>query len=766
MAFNYFIKYNTFYTISSKRYHTAAKQSTTAFFDSTFNHIRQNSQLIQFESLYQNGSKRYPNPHPATSITSNYLQYDTNNGNNNNNNSNSNHNIVLEDEKKFTNQGKKEYVLKNPINIVLPFDQEHIILSIYKNLNEKTISRTPEIDVSRALNSTNSKVNPNSTNHHLSIYNQSQQKKQIHTSSNPEKSHSIIGKKNSNSQSDESKYFETIYEDNPIELSEVTFIEQMTKEIEQSYQLGQCEKINSLYMAIKRNSIVPSRRIYTLVLSSIVKRSIDISMDDQNSNLLTVYQDLLTNKIKPDLEIYSIVLNQLLKSSILTSLNPQLSSNGLDFFKISIDIFNASNSSYYHKFDQNIMDLILIGMNLYPGLINHEIMTTLFDNKTFVKNHIYFISMINYCKFLSNSELALSLYEDFKNLSTLDSSLEESQFLIYSSLISTLVELNELQQSTKFLDKLLTSIKNFTNYESKINMLLSSYLISLSRKNPEKAFEIWLQFNKIDWIPEFSYNFYLNILHNSLSNYKISSFYYNYMIALPRSNDQNNLPEINTKLLETLLISPISTIYSQNSILTSFMNNSIDQNDKTQVLKNLKISFLNLNSSKFEYEIYPKLFQYLKNEELQWKIISNHGILQENGFKFLNFLINNNLISDPLKLIETKFFQKLIDDYSILKEGEYNYLGFYSIIYEIFAKSFSTSSPIKDEKLINLLSPLIVEFYDLENFYYELKSKDTIEFKSELLIRFKQLIQPLTDMKNLTIHSTDAIKLVNGLKKD
>lgn len=765
MAFNSFLKHTPFYNISSKRYHTAAK-STTAFFDSTFNHIRQNSQvqntpIITFESTFTQGSKKRDHPLNALSIGPNYITYD---------NQNNQQQQTLDETADKSGLGDtrskqdhhSDYVLKNPINIVLPFDQEQVILSIYKNRNDKAIDLTPAVNVSQAISSTSSKKLPPPTQSKVGY----QQKKQLHTSTAIPKTHEITLPKEKE-QENEPKFFQALYEDSPEELSDDTLRIKLSSEIERAYKAGNYQRINSLYMALKRNSIVPTREVFQLVLLSIVKRNIDVSLDDQNFQLMTVYQDLLSNKIKPDLEIYSLVLEQLLTSSLRTTINPSLSSNGEDFFKIAIDIFNASNTTSFQKFQPEIVDLILIGMNVYPGLINQDILLSLFNNNnnnTFTKTYIYFMSMITYSKHTNNLQLSLSLYEEFKGLTVSDPTFQEHQFDIYACLISTLIHLRETQQATKFLDKLLTSIKSHPNFESKISKLLTSYLISLSLANPEKAFEIWHKFNKIEWIPEFPSAFYKHMLANSLSNYQIAGFYYNYMVALPTSYSE-------PASFASILSSPISNEHFRNAVITNFTGLAIQHGDKQQILKIIKHSMISDSVCFTDFEIYGAINSvFPNNKDLMVSIINKHGLNHVNPFAFLDYFVSHNLIGeDPIKLISTAFFTKLVSEFGILKESDpFNYTSFYSVLYRVFhlAGTVPGSGVISDVELINILSPLIVEFYDLENFYYSLRSKDTLEFKEELLKFYQSLDVKTVEQSLLTKDSKEALKLVEGLQRD
>jgi ribonuclease P protein component len=700
MPFNCF-KYQGF-TSASKRYHTAAKHSA-AFFDSSFNHIRQNTQLQTLEKVAAQGAKRYANPHPANAAATQYLQFDAS--------------VAtapqLDDDSTL--------VLKNPINVVIPVDQ-----------GKRLYKMSPQIQIVPVNNVIASKL---------------QHKRAIHTDIKPVQQQEALHESQQEptpepSIHSEAKYF-TPDEIEYVELTDETFVNQHTLEITKAYRAGQYEKINALYMAMKRNGLVPSREVYDMVLSSITKRDIDYSVDDQLSTMLNVYQDLIANKIKPDLHIYSTVIYQLLDKSIYAAMVPGVSENGVDFFKIAIDIFNASNCSHIQQFDSSIVNLVLIGMNLYPGLVNNtQLIKILEEQPNFVKNEVYYASLITYCKFTNDSELAISLYDEFKLECQVNPALKQNQFIIYSAFISTLVATNEISLATKFLDKLLTSIKSYDDYESKVTMLLSSYLLHLSKSNFSKTLEIWAQFARIDWIPEFSYEFYSQLLEESMRGapYETSLKLYNYMSALPRSHSEQSYD------LSTLLITPGRS----KDAVSLFMLCALQQNDKSTVLKILRESFV--KQFTFDHHIYQPLFQFIQSEDLVVKVINTHGLIIKDSFEFLNFLTRNIANLPIYDIAKTEFFKRLVSEFSLAEPKDI--LGFLQVWKSIFDVNKAS------QKVLELCAPIIVEFYDLNNYYSDLPSKDLVDFKMALTGFF---IDHYTPQEDASSAMKEAIALLQDM---
>ncbi len=708
-----------------------------------------------------NGARNYPNPHPANSATTNYLQFDYNSNNNillnddDNNSSNaavspatikSNENTLIDD--------SLHTHLSNPITLIFPYQLQQVALAINKSNYQQILKKVPAVNVTDVLNSS-AKLSPSpSLQPQSRLFNQQNQpaiqRHHLHTSALVHNKLEDIKPSPTllNSEEQEPKFFQPVTTEKipDIELSDATFLREQSERIYVAYDQHRYRRIHSHYMAIKRNNIVPSREIYTIVLSSISKRSIDDTLDDKLSTMLNVYQDLIQHKIKPDLAIYSVVINDLLEGSIKSSLDSNISSNGADFFKIAIDIFNASNCSQVQNFDNHIIDSILIGMNLYPGVVNMDSLMNLLDKQeNFNKSHIYYIGLINNCKLTNDSEKAISLYEEFKTESLKSPLLAEKQFLIYSTFISTLVSTGEITLATKFLDKLLSTIKNYEEFEPKLTMLLSSYIITLSKQNIGKALEIWSQFNSIDWIPEFSYEFYSNLLYQT-QEFNDAERIYNYMVCLPKTDAKTKLYKLN---LETILIDPIMI----NDSISRFLVSAIQYDHKQYVLKVIKESFI--RKTTFDMSVYPLVFYYLNNVELTTKILNLHGCLMNNGFEFLSYLISVETPAlSPQELIQTKFFQKLIQDYKLDKLENYN--GFY----KIFNSVFTSESPNSLETL-ELCASLIIEFHDLDNYYVEIPNIETREFKDKLTKFFKQTVEEngISDnLKSQTI--ADAIKLL------
>jgi hypothetical protein len=279
-------------------------------------------------------------------------------------------------------------------------------------------------------------------------------------------------------------------------------------------------------------------------------------------------------------------------------------------------------------------------------------------------------------------------------------------------------------------------------------MLLSSYLLALSKVNSTKALEIWFQFNSIEWIPEFSFEFYLNFLQDSLGDYETSTRLYNYMVGLPR-NQTPITPE-------SYFITPPNP-----EALSRFFQLAIIEEDKTTVLKMLRESFV--RGTNFSFEAYLSLFQFLKNEELIVKIVNNHGSSNSKPFEFLTHLTQHIPNLPIYEISKTLYFKKLINSYSMQKSEDYQ--GFYVVFSSVFDQ-FKTKNEngvaLQEDseeirELIELCSPLVLEFHDVNNYYTEFDTHNTIAFKNELTAFFKKLTKGVKDEEGLSGVAVNAI---------
>lgn len=237
-------------------------------------------------------------------------------------------------------------------------------------------------------------------------------------------------------------------------LNKETFLQVQTQQIAECMQTGNYNRVNALYQSLKRNDIVPSLATFEQVLESICRRDLDQNnIDNQMFELLNCYQDIIQNKLKPTKEIYSLVVGSLISGSIKGF--DLHNANGLDFFKIAIDLFFASNLNHYRSFEQQFLDRLLLAINLYPGHVKYSYIKSFIDSSVnYDKNELYYITMLSYSKIMNEQDAVKDLYQDFRSNLKSNIKLVEHQYEVYSVILSAFVETGSLGMATKLLDKL------------------------------------------------------------------------------------------------------------------------------------------------------------------------------------------------------------------------------------------------------------------------------------------------------------------------
>jgi hypothetical protein len=190
-------------------------------------------------------------------------------------------------------------------------------------------------------------------------------------------------------------------------------------------------------------------------------------------------------------------------------------------------------------------------------------------------------------------------------------------------------------------------------------------------------------------------------------------------------------------------------------------DSGVIEEDKTTVLKMLRESFV--RGTNFSFEAYLSLFQFLKNEELIVKIVNNHGSSNSKPFEFLTHLTQHIPNLPIYEISKTLYFKKLINSYSMQKSEDYQ--GFYVVFSSVFDQ-FKTKNEngvaLQEDseeirELIELCSPLVLEFHDVNNYYTEFDTHNTIAFKNELTAFFKKLTKGVKDEEGLSGVAVNAI---------
>ncbi|SCU86140.1 LADA_0D12574g1_1 [Lachancea dasiensis] len=516
-------------------------------------------------------------------------------------------------------------------------------------------------------------------------------------------------------------------------LNPQTFLDTQTKQIKKAFDCGDYNSINAHYQALQRNSIIPTVEIYEIVIESVSRRDLDNdNVDNRMFQLLNCYQDLINNKMKPSEQIYNAVIGTLLKGSILA--HDLGNTNGGDFYKIAIDLLKASNTNKTSDFSKEVLDCSLLAMNLYPGYVTLDyIQNFLHKSKLYFKDSFYYVALLSYAKFTNNSAAVKNLYEEFRNACVADTNLQRHRFEVYASVLSALVETGNTALAIKLLGTVLSEAKDKVGLASNVSLILSCFLTSVSKMDSQRAYDLWYEFKSLPWIPEFSYDFYLSMLSNSLGNWPLAKKIYAYMLPMMRES-RTDKPTLSEQLLfatDTKLT------------LSSFLDYALQLKDTEAIMNLLEESMV--KEFVFEPGVYPYVFQFLKSircpDDYLIRFIDCHGRLLVKGqdkFEFLNGLIDSYQSQVILsKVAATTFFVNCCKAFDISESRLVNYSGLIACFQSLWS---SPQTIEKYSKNIELHALVICRLHDLEGYYSTMENEFLAQFRDNLNTRFEKLM--------------------------
>lgn len=515
-----------------------------------------------------------------------------------------------------------------------------------------------------------------------------------------------------------------------------TFLATHTAEIDRCYERGDYNMINPLYQALKRNSIIPPLEVYAKVLDALAKRDLDSDdLDYKMSELLTCYQDMIMNKLKPSDEIYNTVLGCLFKGSIqaFKSHNP----NGVDFHKIASELFQAIDNQHRHpQFSKEVLDQALLGMNLYPGHVTLQTALNIVNySPLYVKDSFYYLAFISYAKITNDKTMIKKLYEEYRTALVSDVSLKNGEFEVYSMVVSGLVETGDVELAIKLLDRIMIDVREQNGLAANVSLILSNFLVSVSKIEPHRAYKLWLKFHQIKWIPEFSYEFYLVMMANSFQDWNLTKKIYDYILPMEQTFKKDR-----SKLSDYLLY-PIGV----ESVMSSLLDYALQLKDNEVIMKILEESVI--KGFRLSPGVYGYVFAYLKEircpDDYLLRFVESHGTVLRNekavtdSFEFLNGLIEHFPSQVILKKVtEMGFFIDLCRSLSIFDFKSVNFGGLIGCMTSLWG---SPQTIDKYAGNMEIHAVLLTKLLDFETYYIVQANEILIDFRDKLVDRFKKL---------------------------
>lgn len=515
-----------------------------------------------------------------------------------------------------------------------------------------------------------------------------------------------------------------------------TFLQTHITEIDRCYEKRDFNMINSLYQALKRNGIVPPLETYSKVLESLSRRDLDRDdLDYKMSELLTCYQDMIVNKLKPSDDIYNIVLGCLFKGSILAfkTHNP----NGADFYKIASELFQAIDTQHrHHQFSKSVLDHALLAMNLYPGHVALKTAQEIVNSSPlYRKDSFYYLAFFSYARLTNDKAVIKELYDEYRTALMSNASLQNDEFEVYSMVISGFVETGEIELAIKMLDRIIVDVREQNGLASNVSLILSNFLISVSKIDSERAYNLWLKFHKMKWIPEFSYEFYLVLMANSFHDWKLTKKIYDCIFPM------KPVFKTEAKKLSDYLLYPMGV----ESVMSSLLDYALQLKDNEIIMKILEESVI--KGFRINTAVYPYIFAYMKEircpDDYLLRFVQSHGAtLKSEGattdsFEFLNALIEHFPSQVILKkVVEMNFFPDLCRNLNVADSRCINYGGLVGCM-----TSFWASPQTIDKYAYNLEihSILLTRLLDFETYYAIMGNEMLMDFKDKVVERFKKL---------------------------
>lgn len=616
-------------------------------------------------------------------------------------------------------------------------------------------------------------------------------------------------------------------EDLDNELNKDTYLKTHIDKINESFEKGQFNMINSLYQSLKRNNIVPPIQTFEKIFISFNNRSFDNNnqnLNDKMWQLLNCYQDMINNKLKPTIKIYNILLLQIFKNSIIAFETNNL--NGFDFFKIGSELVHTINKN--NNLSNETINYYLLAMNIFnkysidnklinsgnggsndnqssndtygfmvPDLVQlkKEVIDLL---PSYTKDSFYFISLVRLASLKKDVTFIKQMYKDFLlELSKTDKnniSLRNNQFEIYSIFISSFIESGDENIADKIFNNILLELQKqpeTTKRQKDINLVISNYLISISKNNCQKAYDMWSSFNKLPWVSDFSYEFYLLLMSNSFHDWSLTKKIYDYIFPMERlfkTKDFSNFRLNPKNNLSSYLLYPVSI----ENVINSLMDYALQLRDNDIIAKLLEESIV--KNFAFSQSLYPFIFNYLKNIDVPHdyllKFINSQGSLfPQLSFidSIVQFFKDDKILNE---IVQLKFFNKICANVSFAKENVNNLGGLNMLMdsiwkvpmsvdkYPLYLKlygvlitrlnDFDTLSPTLNTNEKDILSQLNDDNVDANNdqdfdliFY--------VKFKNKIIERFIELVKNCKEL-NINTNSLDpvipqAVKLVNLSEK-
>ncbi|KAG7882427.1 hypothetical protein KL935_001583 [Ogataea polymorpha] len=488
-------------------------------------------------------------------------------------------------------------------------------------------------------------------------------------------------------------------------------------------------EVLAVYFNLRGKGLVPTTALYNKVLRSIPQRTdTGESAEDKLTHLLNVYSDMLSNNLKPSDETYELVVGPLLKGA-QNSYSMGEFRNSKDFFRIALELFLIShNSNAAICFDQAVYHDLVRGLNRFKCvqiLAADKLYELLKSRVDLTENLSLFLQLLKYAGFSKNTGLVNALYHDIND--SIDAKvLEAQQYDIYAVMLESLLLCGQSAEATAFLDQVVGHCDK--SEQRALSKLLSSFIAGQAALDPAKAYNSYLRFNAVDWLPEVSVASLAFVMRKFLDANDFGSALQVWNMIVPRKDFDEAIDQLVQHDDYEYLSSMVDTLVGA----------ALDRMDRKNLIRFTREIIIK-DSLVLSNESLLNLVSYLNSNEKQTELAT--ALVINQGYKksrdgtslnnYLSLLVDFLTPSQYQSLFGSGLFKTAVEQYRVVNDNIYGLIKIFDYV--------SSLSQMTDQIKLKMKyygKVLSFEFEDASNHYVQLPAE---------LARFKQYVSQLAE---------------------
>ncbi|KAH3665497.1 hypothetical protein OGAPHI_003683 [Ogataea philodendri] len=495
--------------------------------------------------------------------------------------------------------------------------------------------------------------------------------------------------------------------------------------IDQFLETNKPNEVLAVYLNLRGNDVVPSLELYNKILRSIPLRDgTGESTEEKLTHLLNVYSDMLSNNVKPSNSTYELVVGPLLKGA-QKSYRAGNFRDGSDFVKIAKELFLIShNSKSLIRFNQTTYVELVQCLNKYQ-LVNAIAPDALYaickEKVDMTANVTLFVELIKFAGYSRDIKLVRQLYREMGE-SLAPELLEAHQYEIYAVLIQSMLLCDKSVEATKFLDSLVATTER--DQRDSLQELLSSYIRGQAIMNPKVAFETYLKFNKIHWLPDVSVASLLVVFKRFIDMQDFESSLKVWDMVVPRKDFDASIAQLSSMDGYEYLSSFLDDA-------TQLMLYKLDRSNIIRITREIILKDNLVLSDQTLLNLVSYLNSNEKQHELATALITDQGYKKNENNKmslnnYLSLLVDLLTPQQYQLLFGSNLFKTAVEQYRVVNDNIYGLIKIFD-----YVKDLAPSTEQIKLKLQYYVKVLSFEFEDASNHYVQLPDELT-KFKRTL----------------------------------